>query len=77
MEDYKKRLIDEYVELKKKYQKLHKMLVKYDAGLLEFTPNCPIHLLRRQKAVMGEYLNVLEIRAITENIGLPETVSCD
>ena len=77
MEDYKKRLIDEYVELKKKYQKLHKMLVKYDAGFLEFTPNCPIHLLRRQKAVMGEYLNVLEIRAITENIGLPETVSCD
>lgn len=53
----------EYSELKERYNKLHKMLVKYDAGTLEFKPTCPIDLLRKQKATMGEYLNILEIRA--------------
>lgn len=44
------------------------MIVKYDAGTLDFKPTCPIDLLRRQKATMGEYLNILEIRAEIENI---------
>ena len=35
---------------------------------LYFKPTCPIDLLRRQKATMGEYLNILEIRAEIENI---------
>lgn len=43
----------EYSELKERYNKLHKMLVKYDAGTLEFKPTCPIELLRKQKAAMG------------------------
>lgn len=43
----------EYSELKERYTKLHKMLVKYDAGTLEFKPTCPIELLRKQKATMG------------------------
>ena len=34
-------------ELKYKYGKLHVMLVKYDAGKLNFTPTCPIDLLRK------------------------------
>ena len=58
----------EYKELKERYSKLHKMLVKYDAGTLNFKPTCPIELLRRQKAIMGEYLNILEIRAEIEAI---------
>ena len=60
----------EYSELKERYNKLHKMLVKYDAGALEFKPTCPIELLRKQKAVMGEYLNILEIRAEIEKVTL-------
>ena len=44
------------------------MIVKYDAGTLDFKPTCSIDLLRRQKAIMGEYLNILEIRAEIENI---------
>lgn len=44
------------------------MIVKYDAGTLDFKPTCPIDLLRRQKATMGEYLNILEIRAEIENV---------
>lgn len=46
------------------------MLVKYDAGTLEFKPTCPIELLRKQKATMGEYLNILEIRAEIEKVTL-------
>jgi len=69
---YKQRFINEYVELKDKYIKLHKMLVKYDAGKLEFTPTCPIDLLRKQKSLMGQYLNVLEVRAVIEDVELPE-----
>lgn len=70
--NYKQRFINEYVELKDKYTKLHKMLVKYDAGKLEFTPTCPIDLLREQKSLMGQYLNVLEVRAVIEDVELPE-----
>ena len=51
--DYKERLRNEYIELKDKYDKLHRMLVKYDAGKLDFTPSCPIQLLREQAATMG------------------------
>ena len=60
----------EYNELKERYNKLHKMLVKYDAGTLEFEPTCPVELLRKQKATMGEYLNILEIRAEIEKVTL-------
>lgn len=58
----------EYKDLKYRYNKLHRMIVKYDAGTLDFEPTCPIDLLRRQKAAMGEYLNILEIRAEIENV---------
>lgn len=58
----------EYKDLKYRYNKLHRMIVKYDAGTLDFEPTCPIELLRRQKAAMGEYLNILEIRAEIENV---------
>ena len=60
----------EYYELKERYMKLHKMLVKYDAGTLEFQPTCPIELLRKQKSTMGQYLNILEIRAEIEKVTL-------
>lgn len=70
MEDYKLRMVKEYKELKGKYDKLHAMLVKYDAGKLDFTPTCPIDLLRRQASVMGQYLYILETRAVIENVDL-------
>lgn len=70
MPDYKERMLKEYRELKEKYMKLHKMTVKYEAGTLDFQPDCSLALLKRQKAAMGEYLNVLEIRAEIEKIDL-------
>lgn len=60
----------EYEELKERHGKLRKMLIKYDAGNLEFEPTCPIELLRRQRRVMAEYLSILEARAEIEKITL-------
>ena len=68
--DYKERMKNEYWDLKDKYGKLHNMLVKYDAGKLEFTPTCPIELLREQASVMGRYLYILETRALIEDVQL-------
>lgn len=70
MEDYKLRMINEYKELKGKYDRLHRMLVKYDAGKLDFIPTCPIDLLRKQASLMGQYLYILETRAVIEDVNL-------
>ena len=68
--DWKERVQAEYKQLKERYDKLHNMIVKYEAGTLEFTPNCPIELLKEQAAAMGKYLYVLEVRAQIEGINL-------
>ncbi len=69
-EDYKERFKAEYLQTKIRYDKLHKMIVKYEAGVLEFTPTCSIELLKRQASFMGNYLYCLEVRAVVENIDL-------
>ena len=68
--DWKERVVQEYKELKERYNKLHRMLIKYEAGTLDFTPNCSLELLKEQKMYMGEYLRILEIRSEIENIDL-------
>ncbi|MBQ9720055.1 MAG: hypothetical protein IJV64_05095 [Oscillospiraceae bacterium] len=67
---YQDRMKAEYRELKERYQKLHKMLIKNEAGTLGFTLNCPVELLKEQKRYMGEYLRILEIRAEIEKVVL-------
>jgi hypothetical protein len=68
--DYKQRMKKEYWQLKDRYDKLHKMCVKYEAGTLDFTPTCSLELLKEQKAAMGNYLRCLEIRAEIEKVVL-------
>lgn len=68
--DYKERFIAEYWQTKIRYEALHRMLIKHEAGTLSFTPDCPIDLLKEQKSLMGNYLRVLEIRAEIEKIDL-------
>lgn len=68
--DYKERFKAEYRQTKIRYDKLHAMLVKADAGTLDFKPSCPLDLLREQKACMGKYLYCLEVRAQIEGIDL-------
>lgn len=69
-EDYKDRFKAEYYQTKIRYNKLHVMLIKYEAGVLDFKPTCPIAKLQEQKRYMGEYLRCLEIRAAIEEIEL-------
>ena len=69
-EDYKDRFKAEYLQLKMRYNKLHNMVVKYEADKLEFKPSCDIELLKKQKAAMGNYLYCLEVRAQVEGIDL-------
>lgn len=68
--DYKERFKAEYYQTKIRYEKLHKICVKYEAGTLNFTPSCSLELLKEQKMHMGKYLHCLEIRAEIENIEL-------
>lgn len=68
--DYKDRFKAEYYQTKIRYDKLHMMCLKYEAGKLDFTPDCPLEMLKDQKRAMGNYLYCLEVRAIQENIDL-------
>lgn len=69
-EDYKERFKAEYLQTKIRYDKLHTMIIKYEAGVLNFQPTCPIELLKNQAKYMGMYLYQLEVRAQLEGIVL-------
>ena len=68
--DYKERFKAEYWQTKIRYEKLHRMTVKYEAGTLEFEPTCELNLLLEQKKYMGLYLNCMEVRAAVEGVDL-------
>lgn len=68
--DYKTRFRAEYWQTKIRYDKLRRMLVKWEVGTLDFTPTCPKVLLTEQASYMGNYLRVLEIRAEMEGVDL-------
>ena len=67
---YKARFKAEYLQTKIRYDKLDKMLTKHEAGVLDFTPNCPIEILENQLYYMKQYLDTLRIRAEIEKIEL-------
>jgi len=69
-EDYKERFKAEYYQTKIRYEKLHKMVVKYDAKTLDFDPSSDIDFLKLQASNMGQYLYCLEVRAEIEGIEL-------
>lgn len=69
-DNYKDRFRAEYYQTKERYQRLHLMIIKYEADTLDFQPDCPLELLKRQAKAMGEYLYVLEMRAQLEEIDL-------
>lgn len=64
------RMQREYRETKERYEKLHRMVTKLEAGALEATPKSSIELLRQQKKHMGEYLHDLEVRGYVEGVEL-------
>ena len=71
-EHYENRFLAEYRQTKIRYERLHRMIVKYHAGTLDFEPKSPICLLEAQAAAMGEYLRCMEIRAEREGIDVAD-----
>lgn len=81
--DYKVRFAAEYWQTKIRYEKLKAFNNKIeaarrtecsDANARVDAPkhDCPSNLLRDQQAAMGEYLHILEVRAVIEGIDLSE-----
>ena len=70
--DYKERFVAEYCQLKIRYEKLKSFNTKRAAGVLNFEPSCSVEVLRKQQSLMGQYLEVLEIRALVEGVELPK-----
>lgn len=68
--DWQQRFVIEYEELTDRAEKLHAILTKYDAGVLDFTPQTPIGLLRAQLTIMCSYMAILEESAEFEGIDL-------
>ena len=80
--DYKERFKAEYYQTKIRYEKLKAFNNKIDAskttnvswntGKKVEMPkhDCPDDLLREQQKIMGEYLHILEVRAVIEEIEL-------
>lgn len=68
--DYKERFKGEYYQTKIRLEKLHKIIVKYDALTLDFNPTCSLELLKTQESNMEKYLYCLEVRAQLEEIEL-------
>lgn len=69
-EDYAERFRAEYLQLKIRTEALANMLKRYKEGTLHFIPSCSYEMLHTQLVYMECYKNVLEERAVVENITL-------
>lgn len=73
--DYKERFKAEYWQTKIRYEKLKTFCDKIElANTYDCPPepkhDCPYGMLRDQQEVMGQYLHILELRAIIEDVEL-------
>lgn len=72
--NYKERFIAEYQQAKIRYEKLKHFCDRIEtsqiANIEEPKHDCPLTLLREQQSIMGQYLHILELRAVIENIVL-------
>ena len=82
---YKERFIAEYIQLKQRYEKLKVFNTKIEAArrtehfhdcrkVAMPIHDCPDHLLKEQQTAMGEYLHLLEVRAVIEDIDLQDVI---
>ena len=78
--DYKERFKAEYQQTKIRYEKLKAFNNRIDAAMrtsykgslgVEMPKHdCPEDLLHEQHSIMGQYLHILEVRAVIEGIDL-------
>lgn len=79
-DDYKERFKAEYWQTKIRYEKLKAFNTEmeasrrtsYEMGKKVPMPkhDCPDDILREQQSAMGQYLHILELRAVIEGIEL-------
>lgn len=83
-EDYLDRFVGEYIQLKIRWEKLRRFNTKIEAairtehldnGVDEPLHDCPASLLREQEAAMAEYMHLLEVRAVIEDIDLEDVIN--
>ena len=83
-ENYQDRFVAEYIQTKQRLEKLKHFNTKIEAatrtqhldnGVDEPLHDCPAGLLREQQAAMGEYLHLLEVRAVIEDIDLEDAIN--
>ena len=72
-DDHKDRLHGEYLELAGRSERLHNLIGKYETHTLDFTPDCPIALLKMQYEFMIQYLHILKLRVELEHIDLEDS----
>ena len=85
--DYKERFKAEYLQVKIRYERLKRFTTRIEAAarareskdiygvdlnVVEPKHTCPGYLLQEQQRLMGEYLHILEVRAVLEGIDLDE-----
>ncbi len=73
--DYKERFWAEYQQTKIRYERLKSFCNKIEVGEMwgcgeAPKHDCPLEMLRQQQRAMGEYLHILELRAVIEKIEL-------
>ena len=80
-EDYKERFIAEYQQTKIRYEKLKAFntiieaarRTSYEVDCKKIAlpkHDCPDDILREQQNIMGQYLHILEVRAVIEGVEL-------
>lgn len=70
-DDYQRRFIAEYNQLKIRHDKLSWLIEQMATGRhLEFKPACDIAMLSNQLCIMKSYMAILETRAKIEGIDL-------
>ena len=84
-ENYKERFKAEYYQTKIRYEKLKAFNTKIEAAhrtnVTESKVPMPKHdcsddILREQQSLMGQYLHILEVRAVIEGISLEHIEEC-
>ena len=75
--DYRQRFFAEYWQTRIRYERLRQFIAKIGAGKATNSKfvnhDCPLDLLKKQLKSMDEYLSILEMRAIIENVDLAVT----
>jgi hypothetical protein len=70
-QDWKDRFLAEYLQVKIRYEKLHRLIVRREVGMIDFDTPIPLESWKEQAKHMGMYLYELEKQAVLHGVELP------